>query len=152
MRHCGSRGGSFRRKDPRGDAERQKRFCEILGPAQSPGGRTHALTRPDDDLVSVYQATHVTEAYLVKNLLANEGIESQVSEPNEPFSGLPVVAPDVLVRRRDEARAREVVAAYEETEIARAERPEWKCPVCGVTVPGAYDECDNCGADRPNAS
>ena len=72
------------------------------------------------------------------------GIESQVTEPNEPLAGLPVVPPDVLVRRDDEIRAREIIDQYQNEQVERAERPSWKCPSCGTTVPGAYDECDQC--------
>ncbi len=38
------------------------------------------------------------------NLLLDEDIDAQVSEENEPFAGLPIVPPDVLVRKADEAR------------------------------------------------
>ena len=101
------------------------------------------------DLVSVYQAANVTEAYLVHNLLVDAGIAAEVSEENEPFAGLPVVPPDVLVKVADEARARAIVEVYEKEQEERAERPDWVCPKCGAKVVGAFDECDNCGADRP---
>lgn len=101
------------------------------------------------DLVSVYQAASLVEAHLVKNLLLEAEIDVEVSEENEPLAGLPIAQSDLLVRRSDEARARQVVAEFEEQQIARAERPDWKCAKCGVTVVGAFDECDACGADRP---
>lgn len=104
------------------------------------------------DLISVYQAANSTEAFLVKNQLLNEGIEAFVSEQNEPLAGLPIAAPDVLVSRADEARARAIVARYEEGQIERAERPDWKCAKCGATVIGAFDICDACGADRTGNS
>ena len=71
------------------------------------------------DLISVYQAANMTEAYLVKNLLGDEGIEAQVSEENEPFAGLPIVPPDVLVKKMDEGRARAIVAQYEKEQEER---------------------------------
>jgi Putative prokaryotic signal transducing protein len=101
------------------------------------------------DLVSVYLGANVTEAHFVKNLLADAGIDARVSEENEPLAGLPVVPPDVLVRRQDQAQAEAVVAQYEEQQIARADTPDWKCANCGEMVPGTFDECDNCGTDRP---
>src|SRR6185436_3247800 len=81
--------------------------------------RTHNLSQEltmedPEDLLSVYQAANSTEAYMVKNLLADEGIESSVSEENEPLAGLPMVPPDVLVRRRDLAQAEAIIADYEE--------------------------------------
>lgn len=102
-----------------------------------------------EDLISVYQAANMTEAYLVRNLLGDEGIEAQVSEENEPFAGLPIVPPDVLVRKSDELRAQTLVAQYEREQEQRAERPDWICPKCKAKVIGAFDECDACGADRP---
>ncbi len=101
------------------------------------------------DLVSVYQAANPTEAHLVMNLLLDEDIDAQVSEENEPFAGLPVVPPDVLVRKADEARARAIVAEYDREQEERAERPDWTCPQCKATVVGPFDECDVCGAPRP---
>lgn len=104
------------------------------------------------DLVSVYRAAHATEAHMLMNLLIDEDIDARVAEENEPFAGLPVVPAEVLVRRTDETRARAIVAEYEREQIERAERPDWKCPKCGATVVGAFDECDACGADRPGTA
>jgi len=103
------------------------------------------------DLISVYQAANTTEAYFVHNLLVDAGIAAEVTEENEPFAGLPIVPPDVLVRQADEARARAIVAEYEKEQEERAERPDWVCPKCHANVIGAFDECDVCGADRPTA-
>jgi hypothetical protein len=105
-----------------------------------------------EDLVSIYTAANPTEAHLVMNLLLDEDIDAQVSEENEPFAGLPIVPPDVLVRKRDEAKARAIVGEYEKEQEDRAERPDSKCPKCGATVVGAFDECDACGEDRPGTA
>jgi rubrerythrin len=105
-----------------------------------------------DDLISVYRAAEVVEAHLVKDLLIDEEIDAVVSEENEPLAGLPIVPADVLVRRRDLARAQALVAEYDRRKIERAERPEWKCPSCGATVVGAFDECDLCGTPHPDAA
>lgn len=101
--------------------------------------------------VSVYQGENVTEAHLVMNLLLDEGIEAFVSEENEPLAGLSIAAPDVLVRREDEVRARAIIERYENQQLQRAARPDWKCTTCGATVLGALDECDRCGAGRPGS-
>jgi rubrerythrin len=105
------------------------------------------LNKPDD-LISVYQGENVTEAHLVMNLLLDEGIEATVSSENQPLS-LVNFTSDVFVRREDEARARAIVDRYDEEQIARADRPDWKCPACGADVIGAFDECDACGAAKP---
>jgi hypothetical protein len=110
------------------------------------------MTEDPDELISIYRAAEVPEAYLVKNLLGDAGIEAQVTEPNEPLAGLPIVPADVLVRRRDLAQAEAFVREYDETKMERAERPDWKCPACNATVTGAFDECDVCGALRPGVT
>ena len=102
-----------------------------------------------DDLVSVYQAAHVTEAHLVKNMLLDEDIPAYVSEENEPLAGLPIVPPDVLVPKARVPQARAIIEEYEKEQIARAHRPDWVCPNCGATVVGAFDQCDACGTERP---
>lgn len=100
------------------------------------------------DLVSIYRAGNVTEAYLVKNLLQDENIDAHVAEEFEPFAGAGFDPPEILIRKEDEARARPIIDAYEEQQIARGERPDWTCAKCGATVVGAFDECDVCGANR----
>ena len=102
-----------------------------------------------DDLVSVYEAANVTEAHLLKNLLIDEGIDAFVSEENEPLAGLTITPPDVLVPSSREADARRIIAKYDEDQIKRAHRPDWKCPKCGATVEGPLDYCDVCGTERP---
>ena len=103
------------------------------------------------DLVRIYEATNAAEAHLVKILLADEGIEASVCEENEPLAGLGLATIEVLVARADEQRARAVTGQYDAQQRARAERPDWVCPECEVTVIGALDLCDNCGAERPGS-
>jgi len=74
------------------------------------------------DLVSIYRAANSIEANMVRNLLADEGIESVVTEENEPFAGLDITPPDVLVRTSDEVKARAFIAKYEERLIEEAEK------------------------------
>lgn len=103
-----------------------------------------------EDLVSVYRAANFTEAHLVKNLLEEADIDAQVTEESSfAYVGLTAFAPRVLVRLKDQTRAQAVIAEYEEKLIARAELPDWTCSNCGLSVPGAYDECDNCETSRP---
>jgi len=103
------------------------------------------------ELVSVYQGANLTEAHFVMNLLVDEGIEASVTEENEALSGLAMSSASVWVRHEDETRARRVVDEYDAEQVRRADRPDWTCPKCGVTVVGAFDECDACGADRPGS-
>jgi hypothetical protein len=73
------------------------------------------------DLVSIYKAAHSIEANLVKNLLADEGIQAVVTEENEPLAGLEITPPDVMVRVADEERARAFIEDYEDKQIEKAE-------------------------------
>lgn len=99
----------------------------------------------EETLVSVYQSATTTEAYLMKNLLEDHGIESQVTEQNEPFVGLSTAAHDLLVRGDDEELARAIVQRQEEIQQQRVAQPDWKCPWCGQQMPGDVDECECCG-------
>jgi hypothetical protein len=74
------------------------------------------------NLVTIYRAAHSIEASLVKNLLADEGIEAVVTEINEPLAGLDITPPDVMVRAADEQRARAFIVDYEEKLIEEAEK------------------------------
>lgn len=74
-----------------------------------------------DDLVSVYEGANITEAHLVKDILIEEEIDATVSEENDPLAGLTITPPHVLVRRRDEPRARFLVEQYEDLQIERVE-------------------------------
>ena len=103
-----------------------------------------------DELIVVYKTANATEAYLVKNLLVEEGIKASVGEEHE-FLSLPITPSDVLVLKKDEARARAIVDEYDAVQKQRADRPDWVCPKCNAAVVGAFDECDVCGADRPGS-
>jgi rubrerythrin len=103
-----------------------------------------------DELVLVYKAENVTEAHLVRNLLADEDIDAVVDAENAPLT-LPITPASVQVRRADEGRAREIIERYDAEQERRADRPDWTCPSCRATVVGAFDECDACGATRPGS-
>ena len=92
-----------------------------------------SVSEDPNDLVTVYKAENSTEAHLVKNLLADEGIEAAVAEEHEQIT-LNITPTEILVRRSDEARARIVIEEYDEEQERRANRPDWKCPACGATV------------------
>ncbi|MBI2826874.1 MAG: DUF2007 domain-containing protein [Planctomycetia bacterium] len=105
-----------------------------------------------NDLVSVYQAANAIEATVLKNLLEESGIPAAVSEPIEPFAGSGIDPPDVMVRRADEVRAREILSQYDQERSSKQTAPDWKCPHCGAMVPATFDECDQCGTSRPGAA
>ena len=78
-------------------------------------------------LVVVYSSPIVTEAQLVRSVLAAEGIHATVTEANEPFAGLSVGASEVLVWQEDEARARALIQEAESRHHERIEREEAGC-------------------------
>ena len=78
-------------------------------------------------LVVVFSSPVVTEAQLVRSVLAAEGVHATVTEPNEPFAGLSVVTSEVLVWEEDEARARALIAEAEQRHHQRIENEEAGC-------------------------
>lgn len=107
------------------------------------------------DIVEVYSAENLTEAYFLRDLLANAGIEARVV--GDTLTGmLPPgneTAPRVWVFRSDEPRARELLAEYEQVHL----RPHpdddqpaesWRCPNCGEDVESDLDLCWNCQTPR----
>jgi len=78
-------------------------------------------------LVVVYSSPTVAEAQLVRSVLAAEGLHATVTEANEPFAGLPVVASEVLVWQEDEVRARGLIQQAELRHHERIEREEAGC-------------------------
>lgn len=78
---------------------------------------------PDpEQVVTVYQAENVTEAHLIRNILEAEGIQARVSDEAEPLAGLDITGPEVLVHLRDQDRAENAIARYEELQIERHEK------------------------------
>ncbi|HEX4128577.1 MAG TPA: DUF2007 domain-containing protein [Pirellulales bacterium] len=77
-----------------------------------------------EELVTVYRAADTTEGHLVANLLDEEGIAAKVTDENVPLPGLDIMGPEILVHRRDQAKALEIIAAYEEQIIDRVEHEE----------------------------
>ena len=105
------------------------------------------MTDPKD-LVSIYRAAHVTEAHFVKNLLADEDIAAYVAEEFEPLAGLSIDPPEVLVRKEDEARARDCDRLRPAADgPRRAHRLE--VPQVRSESGRRFDECDVCGTTRP---
>jgi hypothetical protein len=95
-----------------------------------------------------YSAANLPEAYLVRDLLAQAGIEASVF--NEHAAGaageLPLTetAPEVwLMDDADVERARALLAAHERRRMAEGTRT---CPQCGEPNPATFDVCWRCGA------
>jgi len=71
---------------------------------------------PADNLVPVYQTTDVGRAEIIRGALESEGIQCAIeNEHQAAFSG--VLECRLHVRAADEARAREFIAAHEQTQL-----------------------------------
>jgi hypothetical protein len=107
---------------------------------------------PPRSPVEVYWTANAVDAQLVKNLLAENGIEADVVGAKLQFGmgELPaaqVFAPRLWVAESDALRARAIIAESESRR--RQPRPvsheqEWTCPHCGETVEATFDMCWNC--------
>jgi hypothetical protein len=111
----------------------------------------------------IYTARDEMEAHFLQALLEQEGITSVIQ--GEALEGawgnLPITPnamPGVWVNDDDLARAKPIADEYQQREIKSHSAPEsgdaatgvtWKCPKCGEEVEDQFDECWNCGAERP---
>lgn len=103
------------------------------------------------------------EAHFLQGLLEQEGITSVIQ--GEALEGAwgtvqitPKSLPGVWVNEEDVARAQPIADEYQQREMKSRAMPEgeenpigvtWKCPKCGEEVEEQFDECWNCGAERP---
>ncbi|MGQ9651598.1 MAG: putative signal transducing protein [Phycisphaerae bacterium] len=94
---------------------------------------------------------------IVRELLANEGIETVVQNENMsaicgevPFMrAMPKVC---VLRDQDAARARAVVERFESGNARDQDRTEpWRCPRCGETIEGQFTACWKCGTQMETA-
>ncbi|OGI47989.1 MAG: hypothetical protein A2151_05170 [Candidatus Muproteobacteria bacterium RBG_16_65_34] len=93
-------------------------------------------------------AANLPEAYLLKQLLEQAGIEARVF--NEHAQGalgeIPFTHayPEVwLINDADAVRAEELIRTYERTEPSAVTRA---CPACGEQNPQGFEICWRCGA------
>ena len=108
-----------------------------------------------EGVVEVYWAADAPQAHLVKTVLKKAGIDARVvGEMLQAALGElpmgPATSPRIWVPRKDEARARAIIAAWEKqrSEDRTEERAAWACPRCGEEVEGSFDICWKCQAPR----
>jgi hypothetical protein len=113
----------------------------------------------------IFTAKNDMEAHFVQGLLDQEGIKSVIQgEALEGAWGDMRVSdkslPTLWVNDPDVATAEPIVAEYDARERAAADArtdgdgraaKTWKCPKCGEEVEDQFDECWNCGAEKPTA-
>ena len=95
----------------------------------------------------LYSAANLPEAYLVRDLLAEVGIRTQILNENAqggvgeiPFTQ---TWPEIWIERKDDLdRARRVIAEYESRSVP-ADYVD--CPRCGEQNPENFETCWHCG-------
>lgn len=101
----------------------------------------------------IYSHPDVTIVHLVKNELANQGIEAVIQGEHAAAiigGGAGIDAWNELWVV-DDAREQEAAAVVQRV-IEKSSVPEgepWTCPNCGEAVDAPFDVCWNCGAERP---
>lgn len=103
----------------------------------------------------VYTARYPGEAELLKGILENEGIQSQVQgEWLSTIRGeVPMTAdtlPSVWIAHdSDFDRATEIVTAYsQQQDEGEVEGEDWLCAECGEQSEPQFTSCWSCGAER----
>ena len=103
----------------------------------------------------VYMAENPIEAHMVVDLLQAQGIEAVV-QGEEIFGirgAVPISYPTVCVLDDgDYDRARALALEYDREQYTPGEedsRPPWTCAQCGEQIEGHFDQCWQCGAERP---
>ena len=103
----------------------------------------------------VYSNSDQAAIVIVRELLAQEGIESKVLNENTAavLGEIPFLhaMPEVWVRQEDCEVAQTVVEQFESGETLESiARPAWTCPNCDEQIDGQFTECWNCAeADEP---
>jgi len=101
-------------------------------------------------MLRIYTAADLPQAYLIKELLSQEGIEAHVF--NENASGglgeLPFTHtyPEIWLQdESDSVAAKEILRRFEAEDAAAG--VDLVCPECSEKNPSNFASCWNCGAD-----
>ncbi|MBL8521915.1 MAG: DUF2007 domain-containing protein [Betaproteobacteria bacterium] len=94
----------------------------------------------------IYAAANVPEAYLVRNLLINAGIEALILNEHSigALGDVPLASayPQVWIERDHQSdHARQLIDEYESR---RSDARTQRCMKCGEDSPGPFDLCWNC--------
>ncbi len=95
----------------------------------------------------LYSAANLPEAYLIRDLLAEVGVRTQILNENAqggvgeiPFTE---TYPEIWVERKnDMERARRVITEYESRSVSAG---YVDCPRCGEQNPENFETCWHCG-------
>ena len=103
----------------------------------------------------VFEARDLREAGMVAAYLLDRGLSAEVrggafSAVRPELSNVKGLQPQVCVRvDSEEARARELVAAYLDLLRKEPEGEPWVCPACGETLEPQFQSCWKCQAEKP---
>lgn len=100
-------------------------------------------------MIKFYTAANLTEAYLIRDLLAADHIASNIFNENAqgalgeiPFTH---AYPEIwLIDERDLPQARNVIREYEGNSAASR---SLHCPSCGEDNPANFEVCWQCGRE-----
>jgi hypothetical protein len=100
----------------------------------------------------IYSARDEIDAEMVKNALADAGIECGVQGGglSAVLGAIPVTQetlPSVWVRDEDLDRAETALREFQHPQEPEGE--PWKCPKCGEMIEPQFTACWNCGTSRP---
>lgn len=111
----------------------------------------------DNDVVQVYVVPQPHQAYFLRNMLADAGIEARVLGENlnmvDPPANLQAGA--LWVRRHDAEAARRILTDWEQSRSKAISESEttitWKCAACGEFIQDDFEICWNCETPRPDS-
>ena len=105
----------------------------------------------------IYSASHLPEAYLVRDLLMHAGIAAHIFNENAmgAMGDLPMGAacPQVWIQQpHQEQHARAIIAHYERKAPDGPEAANKFCANCQEANPAGFELCWNCHAGLPDAA
>ncbi len=103
-------------------------------------------------MIRVFTAQHPAEAHLLKGVLDNAGIETEIRHEAlfGATGGVPVneARPEIWVI--DDSRAADALAVLREQLPTGVDAGRvWRCASCGELVEAQFTACWKCGADAP---
>lgn len=103
----------------------------------------------------VFSSNEVSEIVLVRDALAQHGIEVKVLNEFSGTSAVPGFRPPAelwVARDKDYESALKVVAETVATIDRDAATEPWTCPSCGERNEPAFEVCWNCRRERPGTA
>jgi hypothetical protein len=101
----------------------------------------------------VYTSLNISDLYIVKGILENNGIECTVKKEN--LTGLAGKIPMAecfaeLWANNDENfdRAQEIINSYLQPKNTEESSGKWKCERCGEELENQFSSCWKCGTEK----